>query len=77
MRVRPSEPVVARWCGLGTSGQSIQPSDAADQRTGDAPGGRPDTAASVVLTMRQLAVAGLPRNYELFYEAVTYRNSVG
>ena len=32
---------------------------------------RPDAATSVVLTMRQLGVPGLPRNYELFYEAIT------
>ncbi len=37
----------------------------------DHPVNRPDAAATVVLTMRQLGVAGLPRNYELFYEAVT------
>ena len=36
--------------------------------------GRADTATTVVLTMRQLGVAGLPRNYELFYEAVTGAN---
>lgn len=35
------------------------------------PAGRPDAAATVVLSMRQLGVPGLPRNYELFYEAVT------
>lgn len=33
--------------------------------------GRLDAATTVVVTMRQLGVAGLPRNYELFYEAVT------
>lgn len=32
---------------------------------------RSDSATSVVLAMRQLGVAGLPRNYELFYEAMT------
>lgn len=32
---------------------------------------RPDTAMTVVHTMRQLGVVGLPRNYELFYEAIT------
>ena len=37
----------------------------------DHPVNRPDAAATVVLTMRQLGVVGLPRNYELFYEAVT------
>lgn len=34
-------------------------------------GQRSDSATSVVLAMRQLGVAGLPRNYELFYEAMT------
>lgn len=33
--------------------------------------GRLDAATTVVVTMRQLGVAGLPRNYELFYEAIT------
>lgn len=37
----------------------------------ESPASRPDAAATVVLTMRQLGVPGLPRNYELFYEAVT------
>jgi diguanylate cyclase len=37
----------------------------------ESPANRPDAAATVVLTMRQLGVPGLPRNYELFYEAVT------
>jgi diguanylate cyclase len=37
----------------------------------ESPVNRPDAAASVVKAMRQLGVAGLPRNYELFYEAVT------
>jgi diguanylate cyclase len=37
----------------------------------ESPASRPDAAASVILAMRQLGVAALPRNYELFYEAVT------
>lgn len=32
---------------------------------------RLDAATTIVVTMRQLGVAGLPRNYELFYEAIT------
>ena len=34
----------------------------------------PDTASTVVATMRQLGVVGLPRNYEIFYEALTGSN---
>src|SRR5699024_9979776 len=34
-------------------------------------GGRSDAAMMVVATMRQLGVSGMPRNYELFYEAIT------
>lgn len=33
-----------------------------------------DLAASVVSAMRQLGVAGLPRNYEVFYEALSGSN---
>jgi diguanylate cyclase len=33
-----------------------------------------DIATSVVATMRQLGVMGLPRNYEIFYEALTGSN---
>lgn len=33
-----------------------------------------DIAMSVVTTMRQLGVMGLPRNYEIFYEALTGSN---
>lgn len=36
--------------------------------------GRPDVATTILHTMRQLGVPGLPRNYELFYEAVTSGN---
>lgn len=43
----------------------------AETKPGEAAFHRPDAAASVVLTMRQLGVPPLPRNYELFYEAIT------
>ena len=33
-----------------------------------------DIATSVVTTMRQMGVMGLPRNYEIFYEALTGSN---
>ena len=33
-----------------------------------------DIASSVVTTMRQMGVMGLPRNYEIFYEALTGSN---
>ena len=33
-----------------------------------------DFASSVVATMRQLGVVGLPRNYEIFYEALSGTN---
>lgn len=58
---------------LGTGKQASQPAQAAP-RANDTAGGRKDPAATIVYTMRQLAVAGLPRNYELFYEAVTSGN---
>ena len=44
-----------------------------ETRSGEAVS-RPDTAMTVLLTMRQLGVVGLPRNYELFYEAITAGN---
>ncbi|HEY4193749.1 MAG TPA: GGDEF domain-containing protein [Mesorhizobium sp.] len=34
-----------------------------------------DIATTIVATMRQLGVLGLPRNYEIFYEALTGSNS--
>ena len=34
-----------------------------------------DLAADVVATMRQLGVMGLPRNYEIFYEALSGSNT--
>jgi diguanylate cyclase len=33
-----------------------------------------DLASTVVATMRQLGIVGLPRNYEIFYEALTGTN---
>ena len=33
-----------------------------------------DIASTVVATMRQLGVLGLPRNYEIFYEALSGSN---
>src|SRR5438445_13279409 len=33
-----------------------------------------DIASAVVATMRQLGVLGLPRNYEIFYEALSGTN---
>ena len=48
-------------------GMTMQPASApADRAT--------DLASSVVLTMRQLGVVGLPRNYEIFYEALSGSN---
>jgi diguanylate cyclase len=35
---------------------------------------QPDIATSIALTMRQMGVSGLPRNYEIFYEALTGAN---
>ena len=35
---------------------------------------RVDTATAIALAMRKLGVAGLPRNYEIFYEALTGAN---
>jgi diguanylate cyclase len=55
---------------LGTGGQSTQANEPVEPKAGE-PVPRPDTATTVVLTMRQLGVVGLPRNYELFYEAIT------
>lgn len=46
----------------------MQPALAQTERT-------TDIATSVVTTMRQLGVLGLPRNYEIFYEALTGSNS--
>jgi diguanylate cyclase len=46
---------------------SVQAAEAAPER-------QPDIAMSIALTMRQMGVAGLPRNYEIFYEALTGSN---
>ena len=35
---------------------------------------RVDTATAIVLAMRKLGIAGLPRNYEIFYEALAGTN---
>ncbi|WP_245427104.1 GGDEF domain-containing protein [Mesorhizobium sp. YM1C-6-2] len=48
-------------------GVEMQPASAAVDRT-------PDLANSVLLTMRQLGVIALPRNYEIFYEALSGSN---
>ncbi|MEO3386591.1 GGDEF domain-containing protein [Mesorhizobium sp. CAU 1741] len=56
------------------TGQTIRTPDQAEGRAGDGAANRPDAATSVVITMRQLGVPGLPRNYELFYEAITAGN---
>lgn len=34
----------------------------------------PDIATTIATTMRQMGVVGLPRNYEIFYEAITGSN---
>ncbi|MGO4835035.1 GGDEF domain-containing protein, partial [Rhizobiaceae sp. 2RAB30] len=33
-----------------------------------------DIATTIATTMRQMGVVGLPRNYEIFYEALTGSN---
>jgi diguanylate cyclase len=48
----------------------MQPSELPEPRAAETSRSS-DAMAAVVHTMRQLGVAGLPRNYELFYEAVT------
>lgn len=58
---------------MGTGKQASQAAST-PPRANEASGNRRDPAATVVYTMRQLAVAGLPRNYELFYEAITTSN---
>lgn len=45
----------------------MQPASVPTERT-------TDFASSVVATMRQLGVVGLPRNYEIFYEALSGSN---
>lgn len=46
---------------------SMQPANATAEKT-------TDLAADVLTTMRQLGVVGLPRNYEIFYEALSGSN---
>jgi diguanylate cyclase len=48
-------------------GLTMQPASAEVDRA-------PDLASSVLLTMRQLGVVALPRNYEIFYEALSGSN---
>ena len=48
-------------------GMTMQPASATVDRA-------TDLASSVILTMRQLGVAALPRNYEIFYEALSGSN---
>ena len=55
-------------------GNTVRTPELPDARTTDNAPSRPDAATTVVLTMRQLGVAGLPRNYELFYDAITLGN---
>jgi diguanylate cyclase len=52
-------------------GNTVRTPEQPDARTTDTAAQRPDAATTVVLTMRQLGVVGLPRNYELFYDAIT------
>jgi diguanylate cyclase len=49
------------------NGPSMQPAVATPDRS-------TDLATAVVTTMRQLGVVGLPRNYEIFYEALSGSN---
>ena len=49
------------------SGPHMQPAVATPDRNSD-------LATAVVTTMRQLGVVGLPRNYEIFYEALSGSN---
>src|SRR5262245_28259297 len=48
-------------------GTRMQPASAPAERA-------TDLASSVLLTMRQLGVVALPRNYEIFYEALSGSN---
>lgn len=59
---------------LGSGKQSAQPQAQPALRGNETVPGRRDPATTVIYTMRQLGVAGLPRNYELFYEAITGNN---
>src|SRR5262245_16817492 len=48
-------------------GMSVQPAETAPER-------HTDIAMTIALTMRQMGVSGLPRNYEIFYEALSGAN---
>ena len=54
------EPANSASGSEGKSGSDMQPAAATTERS-------TDIAATVVATMRQLGVLGLPRNYEIFY----------
>jgi diguanylate cyclase len=45
---------------------NVQPADVGERNA--------DIAATIAMTMRQMGVLGLPRNYEIFYEALTGSN---
>ena len=51
----------------GSDGMSMQAVEATSEQS-------TDIAMTVVVTMRQMGVLGLPRNYEIFYEALTGSN---
>src|SRR5262249_44796737 len=53
--------------GLRGSEQNMQPAAVPTDRN-------TDITSSVLTTMRQLGVLGLPRNYEIFYEALSGSN---
>ena len=46
---------------------SVQSAETAPER-------QSDIATTIALTMRQMGVSGLPRNYEIFYEALSGAN---
>jgi diguanylate cyclase len=61
------EPANSATGSEGKSGSDMQPAAATtDKNT--------DIASAVVAAMRQLGVLGLPRNYEIFYEALSGTN---
>jgi diguanylate cyclase len=57
---------VRRGTGLGSMSMQAATETAPERQT--------DIAMSIALTMRQMGVSGLPRNYEIFYEALTGSN---
>src|SRR3954470_19823997 len=61
------EPASSAAESEGKSDQNMQPAAAPTERS-------TDIVANVVATMRQLGVLGLPRNYEIFYEALSGTN---